>query len=93
MDISLSEEYYENIHKVLEAVKEAANGIYEMFSEFIQAVSESIGGIDWNTFLKEAADSFKSHRKPIHNYQEYNCTKPNTKPYSAYKRLYRVQVR
>ena len=97
MDISLSEEYYENIHKALEAVKEAANGIYEMLSECIQAVceavSELIDGIDWNTFLKEAVDSLKLHRKPTHNYQEYNYTKPNTKPYSTYKRLYRVQVR
>lgn len=35
----------------------------------------------------------KPLKKAFYNHSEYNCIKPNTKPYSAYKRLYRVQVR
>ena len=97
MDIQFSGEYYENVRKAFESIKEVANGVLENLSECIQAtcnaISELINSIDWSEFIKVAIENAKSRRKPIRNYPEHNCIKPNTKPYSAFKRLYRVQMR
>lgn len=44
-------------------------------------------------YINEAENHAGMQHSTVHKYKEYNYTKPNTKPYSAFKRLYRVQER
>lgn len=79
------ERFEQAINDINQAIKKFVNFI----SELANKVIDSLGKItamfpDTNT---------GTLKKPVFNRPEHKHIKPNTKPYSAYKRLYRVQVR
>lgn len=79
------ERFEQAINDVNQAIKDIANSILELANNIIDSLGEMIAmfpDMDTGTL-----------KKPVFNCPEYKHIKPNTKPYSAYKRLYRVQVR
>lgn len=79
-----------------ERFEQAINDINRALKDFAESVLELAEKMV-NSFRKIAAMLPKNGagtlKKAVFNCPEYNCIKPNTKPYSTYKRLYRVQVR
>ena len=63
------------------------------FAESIQELAEKMINSLWKITAMFPDNGTRTLKKAVFNCPEYNCIKPNTKPYSAYKRLHRVQVR
>lgn len=79
----------ERFGQAISDINQAIKAFTESIQELADKMYESLWGIV-EMFPDNGSGTLK---KPIFNCPEYNCIKPNTKPYSAYKRLYRVQVR
>lgn len=83
---------YINQERFEQAISDINQAI-KTFTESIQELADKV-----YESLREIAAMFPDNgtetlKKGCIKLPEYNCIKPNTKPYSAYKRLYRVQVR
>lgn len=79
------ERFEQAIKDINQAIKDFANSIIELankVSDLLKKITAMFPDMNTGTL-----------KKPIFNCSEYKHIKPNTKPYSAYKRLYRVQVR
>jgi hypothetical protein len=79
------ERFKQIINDISQAIKDFANSILELANKVIDSlrgIAAMFPNMDTGTL-----------KKPVFNRPEYKHIKPNTKPYSAYKRLYRVQVR
>lgn len=79
------ERFEQAINDINQALKDFAESVLELAKEMVNSL--------WKIAAMLPKNSTETLKKPIFNCPEYNCIKPNTKPYSAYKRLYRVQVR
>lgn len=79
------ERFEQAISDINRALKDFAKSVLELVDKMVDSL--------WKIAAMFPDNSTKMLKKPIFNCPEYNCIKPNTKPYSAYKRLYRVQVR
>lgn len=69
------------------------NQAIKAFTESIQELADKMYESLWKIAAMFPDNGTETLKKAVFNCPEYNHVKPNTKPYSAYKRLYRVQVR
>lgn len=78
----------------------------ETAKQFLQAVDDFITALQrladttgdslqgaFNLFVNSASEPSEMPHKPVFDCPKYIYIKPNTKPYSAFRRLYRVQGR
>lgn len=79
----------ERFEQVISDINQAIKAFTESIQEFANKMYESL----WEIVAMFPNSGTETLRKAVFNCPEYNCIKPNTKPYSAYKRLYRVQIR
>lgn len=79
------ERFEQAISDINQALKDFAESVLELAEKMVNSL--------WKIAAMLPKNGTGTLKKPIFNCPEYNCIKPNTKPYSAYKRLYRVQVR
>lgn len=71
--------------RLADALSKMREGVVNLFKKLREAL--------FYTAKDTPEVNIKPLKKAFYNRPEYSCVKPNTKPYSAYKRLYRVQVR
>ena len=83
---------YINQERFEQAISDINQAI-KAFTESIQELAEKMVNSLWKIAVMLPKSGTETLKKAVFNCPEYNCIKPNTKPYSAYKRLYRVQVR
>lgn len=79
----------ERFEQAISDIKQAIKAFAESIQELADKMYESL----WEIEATLPDNGTGTLEKPIFNCPEYSHVKPNTKPYSAYKRLYRVQVR
>lgn len=84
MNEILTNELIERIDSAIEKIREIMEEVSDKIAKVLNQIVDIIN-------IDEI--SLKIPHKLTHNYAEYNYTKPNAKPYSAFKRLYRVQAR
>ena len=69
------------------------NQAIKAFTESIQELADKMYESLWEIAAMFPDNGTEVLKKLTFNCPEYNHVKPNTKPYSAFRRLYRVQVR
>lgn len=73
----------DGINKFLDAIAKLVDKVAELFFGKIAELLPEIS----------SDEQIKSAIKPKYKHYNQQCIKPNTKPYSAHMRIYRVQVK
>lgn len=79
-----------------EIIERAVDGINKFLDAIAKLVDKTVEFFEKITELLPEINSdeqFKSTKAPKYSHYKQQCIKPNTKPYSAHMRIYRVQVR
>ena len=81
------------MEEIIERAVDGINKFLDAIAKLVDKVAEFFGKIAKLLPEISSDEQIKSTISPKYKHYNQQCIKPNTKPYSAHMRIYRVQVK
>lgn len=81
------------MEEIIERAIDEINKFLDAIAKLVDKAAEFFGKIAEQFPEISSDEQFKSTISPKYKHYNQQCIKPNTKPYSAHMRIYRVQVK